>query len=180
VRGTTYPSPQARDKTGCKIKRQCTSLTPAHQQAKAGGTQAGGFAEETSAVSIVHRRAESGERRSKRHGGQASRRFPQRRLCLRNRVASKSRWERPGGPPLALAVSVLFGEHDRDHALGNRRICRIGRVKRQVLVEIDPMRREGTESCPLSTVTLGDQPGSSANGYHNRYERYLLRSARAQ
>jgi hypothetical protein len=44
--------------------------------------------------------------------------------------------------------SVLFGEHDRDHAHGDGRVGRIGGEVLQVPVEIDPMQAAGRPQPP--------------------------------
>jgi hypothetical protein len=54
----------------------------------------------------------------------------------------------PCGVEFGEAPSVFFGQHDCDHALGDRAIRCVGGVVRKRLVVIDPMKRDGTESCP--------------------------------
>ena len=50
-------------------------------------------------------------------------------------------------------MSVLFRKHDRHHAAGFFGIGRIFRMSFQLAIVIDPMKRDGTESCPLSMIT---------------------------
>lgn len=62
--------------------------------------------------------------------------------------------ERPAARGKDVVPLVFACQHERKDALGNCGVRRIWRVGPEAFVEIDPMKRSGTESCPLLTITL--------------------------
>src|ERR1700724_2272464 len=63
------------------------------------------------------------------------------RLIVTSRVLHTGQ-ANPACPVLDKSASILFGEHDRDHALGNRRIGWIGGVVGEALVEVVDLEKD--------------------------------------
>src|ERR1700724_3209684 len=63
------------------------------------------------------------------------------RLIVTSRVLHRGQ-ANPACPVLEKSASILLGQHDRDHALGDRRISWIGRVVAEALVVVVDLEKD--------------------------------------